>query len=599
MKRVSGQPTKKKHYLKKLNEDLFLFLMADILCFVYNHKEIKILDGPGDGKRDIQSLNTKGELCITQCKFQKIDNRSISSRETDEIAIALMKFKAKNGLFATTGKLSPQAKREYLNNFPDLELHFLEGTDIVDLVLSSAVLTSVWINNESIELASKNLALPFVLRDPKTDQPITSFSSDNLPKDLKVIENTISEDFFYPFRKPNYPSIRESGLFFPCLNLIYTGPIRISLLSLLYESLTENLLNLVKSQFELVSLRIGTPYIIEESKAKLKFEINPTSYIVSNGISYTEQEYVIPVNDSRCLWPKGLRIMQADGAAWLLPSYDICFQVSLFASYEITKTTFNLSRREHHLKKLDESLFFIVTSSQFNQLNTLLDKERLPTWSCEFGHDGKIVGWLHPYLLDDDDFKKYELKEDKYVWIDDDVKTIEYQQSVADILVKLNVLGYQICTSKKAISLSSDTSSPLFIEPDYTTCNSAYLKKFFDKLPSPILVTGRFYNFICIWDIKSYDGNVDFISFIEEEICIASKLSKFYINEKNETDVYAIFELEQIAPVDKSVTDMLNLFLPVIIKIIRAIEELLTGAYPGTKRSTEYYWMYEGGIVFK
>ena len=55
--------------IAKLNADQFVQLVADILSSAFGHSEVKIVDGPGDGRRDIHSATPDGEPHITQCKY--------------------------------------------------------------------------------------------------------------------------------------------------------------------------------------------------------------------------------------------------------------------------------------------------------------------------------------------------------------------------------------------------------------------------------------------------------------------------------------------------------------------------------------------------
>ena len=59
-------------------------------------------------------------------------------------------FVAASVFFCTSGKLSPQSKREYLDNYPDFELNWLEGHEIVDIVLEDTILRKIWFENEKI-----------------------------------------------------------------------------------------------------------------------------------------------------------------------------------------------------------------------------------------------------------------------------------------------------------------------------------------------------------------------------------------------------------------------------------------------------------------
>lgn len=142
MPRLPGNSAEKLSLIRALDARRFPELVADVLEFGKGHTEARVTDGPGDGKRDVVSFTPKGHLCFTQCKYHK-GSRSVGSEETDQIIVALNKMGAKHGVFATTGRISPQAKREYLDNFPDYQLEWYEGQDLVDAVLGNPLLSAI------------------------------------------------------------------------------------------------------------------------------------------------------------------------------------------------------------------------------------------------------------------------------------------------------------------------------------------------------------------------------------------------------------------------------------------------------------------------
>jgi len=58
--------------------------------------------------------------------------------------MAMTKLGYRTGLFVTNSRISPQAKREYLNDYPNFRLDFLEGETLAKEVLSNGMLTALW-----------------------------------------------------------------------------------------------------------------------------------------------------------------------------------------------------------------------------------------------------------------------------------------------------------------------------------------------------------------------------------------------------------------------------------------------------------------------
>jgi Restriction endonuclease len=605
MRRISGQPEKKQRYLTSLDEKQFPFLIADILYFIYNHSDIKILDGPGDGRRDILSKNKEGKICITQCKFHKNFSKSVSSRETDEIVIALAKFKTKNGMFVTTGKLSPQAKREFISDFTDYELSFLEGIEIVDIVLSNPILTSVWINNESIELTSKTLILPFLLRNTKEDKPET-LELNKLPKDLVIESGTTSKEYFHPYRSPSIATLKESGTFLGCYNIIYKGPIQLHQLNELTETFIDKLAPLIHKQFDQVSIRFGTPFFAEkiedEFKGKIVLEIEPVTFVFCNGKRFTEQEFTIPISDLRLIFPRRFGVLEAPWAAWLIPDIDACLQIDLPQPFDIQRDIFTLNMKDVHLEKLNESLFFVATKKQTEELSSILNKNELPEWDCEYGFDGHIIGWRHPYLSNEGDSRSFKIKDGRFILDEDEPENKKFKSAIARIEKKLLANGFQKCSTKKAITLSSESSEPLFLEPSLLTHDSAYLFHDFHEIPSPIFFQSRLYSFVCIWDVPSFQfgsETIDFMNKVKIKSGFDLSVSFDIKTTWRRTNKYARLDLQYNVPANLAAIEFFDKILPEVKSIIDKIQIKLKSRHKDAKRITEKYWENEIGIYFR
>ncbi|WP_390630569.1 restriction endonuclease [Roseiconus lacunae] len=144
-------------------------LAADILKWSLGHSEVRILDGPGDGRRDILSRQPNGEQHLTQCKHHTDDSKSVASRETDEIVIALAKFDIKSATFLTNARISPQAKREYVDNFPQYSLDFIDGDLLLQFVEESPLLARMWMHGSTLGMTTHRLLIPFVVRNAGDD----------------------------------------------------------------------------------------------------------------------------------------------------------------------------------------------------------------------------------------------------------------------------------------------------------------------------------------------------------------------------------------------------------------------------------------------
>src|SRR4051812_43147930 len=100
-----------KQLLENLQPWMLVRLARDILT-ARGHTGVRAVDGPGDGGRDVHSLNRRGEKHLAQCKHHQDGDVTCSSRELAELPMALTKFGYASGLFVSNARISPQAKRE-------------------------------------------------------------------------------------------------------------------------------------------------------------------------------------------------------------------------------------------------------------------------------------------------------------------------------------------------------------------------------------------------------------------------------------------------------------------------------------------------------
>jgi hypothetical protein len=137
---------------KSLNERDFVLLCRDLLSSK-GHLNIRIMDGPGDGGRDIHSVTSENKKFLTQCKYHQNPTSTCSSKDISELPMASFKFGYKSGLFITNARISPQGKKEYIDNYPNLDLDFLDGEALIAEILENPLLRVIWLK-EDCKLAS-------------------------------------------------------------------------------------------------------------------------------------------------------------------------------------------------------------------------------------------------------------------------------------------------------------------------------------------------------------------------------------------------------------------------------------------------------------
>jgi hypothetical protein len=157
-----------RHLTVKLSPARLVRLTADIL-WIMGHSEIRVVDGPGDGGRDVHAVAQDGGRVLAQCKFHGDPDKTCSSSELSELPMALVKLGYERGVFVTNAGISPQAKREYLDSYPGLQLVFLDGDQVVRLVLQHRLLKALWFDGSDLRSMSTTVTLPMIIRDHETD----------------------------------------------------------------------------------------------------------------------------------------------------------------------------------------------------------------------------------------------------------------------------------------------------------------------------------------------------------------------------------------------------------------------------------------------
>ncbi len=266
-----------------------------------------------------RSTTADGTKHLAQCKFHAGVTAAVGARETDELPIALLKFGAKRGLFVTTARLSPQSKREYLGDFPGFELEFWDGVQLVDHVLSSPLLSDLWIEEDSVRRRAVSVAIPFIVRRAHDDRPIRVD-----PAPFRTAEHSVSflhvsapASVFTPYRSPKVVDSSESGgQALWCQEAVLTGTSDL-------RGLSKHLPEVVASigaelSRELTyTVRLGRPSLVPLTSApagesgdgdRLVVDgATSRSFVVApDGTVHDERDWVVPTSDmgrSRPIYP--------------------------------------------------------------------------------------------------------------------------------------------------------------------------------------------------------------------------------------------------------------------------------------------------------
>lgn len=599
---MSGKPKDKLKYLESLDENDFPYLVADILTHHYSHQNVKVVDGPGDGKRDLFSVNQHGEKVITQCKYHYDFSKTCGSSETDEIVLALNKFGCNTGFFCTSGKLSPQSKREYLDNYPQFDLIWLEGHEIVDIVIQDPVLNRTWFLEERIHLVHNHISIPFILRRLPEDVPI------DLPKDIQV--NNISDvniEFddrcilkptqFYPYSGLD---IKVSGQNHGTLwgnEMKLSGKVNLSTIAKLKSDLLQTLANADSLRFEnsYTAVRFGVPYQADPNKPSYAqpstpLPISSETWIINQGGCVDEYDFLIEMPNN---WERPERISMSQLSNFCF--YNSVQDTVFFIYYNCIadKELHPHVRQSLEVDKIiwKKSLFLSCSKdiiSEFEQFS--------PDYTFNYGPNGVLFAWMHPrpifYSADIKQFEKELVHE-------------EFDNLKSSILNHSNSFDTEVLDWKKASHVASINDYEPFPENPETSYRIVDIFEKFDTIPSPIKPEKREFIYECVWSISDHSdnsfeqtinnfGNDPALEKLDENFQINFEIDK----ETNSTIYIKLSYWPPVAP-HKSTKDNMSELDSEVNNIFSIGEKILLKYFPDTKRCTNFYWFMELGVFLK
>lgn len=568
--KIPGNKEEKLEQLSFLNEDLLPMVIADILFVVFHHTHIKIMDGPGDGRRDILSINEENEKCITQCKFHEDNSKTVSSRETDEIVIALTKFGCKNGIFCTNSNLSPQSKREYEDNYPSYNVSWFDGEKLYDALIGNPVLEKIWLEKVPIRDAVNITVLPiFVAPVIQIENDIDFIIDSKINIKISNGNNFYTETQFAPF---NSNGVAKSLLnqTIPCLKAFVYGKIYIDQIESIKKSILAKL-NEVSCFMHgsFYSIRFGIPHLCfsETEQTILNIPISPETYVYYKNSFLSEKDWFIKLDDN---W--NLPYYIQSGNANKLCYYNKKFDVCLFFYY---KSNFQKNIIIELQRNINNAVwqhsFFIIANNTDYQI--FLQKNSIPTdIVLPYGATQTLLGWRvsssnFQGTLDSSEFVFHE--DADYTAFIAKIKNVlpkEYKEISYDKAIKIAELnGYDVLNTNNELML--DLSDIIDLG---------------NSLPSPITPENRYIKYKMVWIVEGEPSNID--SFLKDIDFTNNNCSYKQFNN------YILFEQRFHLTNKFSMLDNNQIFFNEFLKLVQEIEEMFNTKHITFQRNTCNFW---------
>lgn len=623
---ISGPSDKNAEFIASLDENKFVDCVRDILA-TKGHSDLKVMDGPGDGCRDIHSLDPEGKKHLTQCKFHGKKEKTVSSREIGELPLGMVKLGYLKGLFCTNAKISPQSKREFIDNYPDLLLDFWEGSQIPNEVFSNIVLRSIWFNGKSIDLVSYLVTIQALARDLVSSKPIDLsmaisgepskilLTIDDVEVGVTFRESPLIFSNFEPYLPPAKRTIKEGWGWGLCTEIVISGPIPIDQILKVQHKMAEVMIARIVKNVELktqhFALRLGTPQLAPlagvEAGTRITLDYDPLTIVRHHDKVTSESEWVLPKTEAGWFPPRFMQASYANWVRWYHPGLDLCLDLKIISK----PSQFFIGKIEEQYtffqKWWNESLFALLAKSKVLEFEAKGIPK--PTELFEWYEDQVLCSWQHGNLsseirtmlieFDDND-------EDVEEWqgvfdVDPAEYKISYEKSKSQILL----LDGTIIPPSKARHMIAVVSGDPFPNQDLMEYRSVELMYTLGKIPSPISPSSRHANITIGWLLDEQDKLEPVDALYDKiEALVAKTTQKWTIgsivfDNKVLSGTYLVIYLNRSLPfgidsTDKTLRGDLTELSPLFYKI----EEIIIGHFPSAKRGTKQFWNSEIGMDF-
>ena len=570
--RTPGKDGEKRQLLKSLKAADFPSLVADILYFSKGHRHVKVMDGPGDGCRDIQSVDKNEATVITQCKCFEDPRKTVGSPDANELVVALLKFGEKRGIMATTGRFSPQLKREFTDNFPQLHLDWIDGADIVDEVFSNPLLFRAWVSGNSLGRETIYVKIPLVVRRAKDDSHV-DLSDEDLGGGLSIeAPAAVDVGSLERFRPPETVHWTESfGQYVRCASLISSSPPDLHALEDLH---TLALARISSDAEDVLTVRFGTPFQVPTKKPEFEKGIripgfSPRSYVVRPGKPAIGEHEFLLLRSAKWTWPEYLSVAEGDWGNWQTEDNQ------RWCHIEVRSPSFPNSTQSQVCRMIGNSTRKELRDAEAVFITATLDVcERLlescpiePDIQCANGPGGELLGWT---LRD---------------------KNTRTTARVAVLAAVSAMAGAEVLDLETAIHITSRSDAPLIPSPGDDLYFPAQLYWEYETLPSPHYLRGRSCSFIEFWripsDLSSARTKLQNMSFpIPDDWHL-------YIDCKYGPKTKQLFPMFSVSipwPIDVSTTELVEDFTARVDEVFKHIGETLRGEWPDAACATSEFW---------
>lgn len=573
-------------------------LTADLL-WVSGHQSIRIVDGPGDGGRDVHAMAPDGERILAQCKFHSDVNKTCGTKEVAELPMALTKMGYRRGVFVTNSGISPQAKREYLDNYPNLELAFLDGDQLARTVLQHPLLKSLWFDGKTLERVAASLALPVIVREHSLDQPIVPSRCDPpmdpTPlleslcarfKDLyfRFQESTPGSQQFEPYRFPEPFTLEEGVLpFLRASEVLVDGDVSLPRIPEITRAVAEAFTDFLIRTWPRTTIRVGRPFFTALSGtsrgARIEVSDQAQSFVTTKSVTCALEPDFMSLAGSGWTATSDARMSEGGFIRIYQPALDCCAAYEVIGRPSAAMYTLNRARNEWFAAGWGKSVFASVPSFKEWPYDDIPNPEH--HWPA----DGRsICAWFDGALVSG-------------IFVPRSLggATDPFSEMVPDLTEALVNVKTCLQDAPNIDLLSPETARHMialaagdpFHEGERFTHRTAEVSHFPEALPSPVLPVSRKFEVLTAWEILERSERLsEALNGVSIEgprgACAAFQVDGAY--------VVGTWTLPPDALVDMATADVLRSASKDLEDWLPQAESWLTQRGGKVQRATQEYW---------
>lgn len=501
---LKGKSEQREQLTAILDAEKLVRLASDLLV-CRGHSQIRNMDGPGDGGRDVHSISKLSQRQLTQCKFHQDTSRTCSSSELSQLPMAMIKLDYSVGLFVTNATISPQAKREYIDNYPRLALEFIDGDDLIDEVFANALLRALWLDGKESEEINRATAFPVIIRRHEDDLPIALIDSDDDLQD-DMYRDLLSADCphtrvhvrpahffsnpFEPYRAPEPLSSRESGMpFILGAEIVVEGDLGLAAIQDASEKLGSEILSRLDAKHGNATARVGIPYIcsLKGGSRRLNIPTNvaPVSFLRISHTLYSENDWFAVEPSESWSHQCDARVTEMDSVRLYSFDLDCCIAYEIESRIGAHDKAVRESLREVQMSAWQQSLFCLIPPwAEWNEFS-IPEPDDTVVWPW----DGRVLcGWFCPPLLGG--LVQYRSDDSLLdVSLDHEVVFEEKKRMICECL--LDRPGVEFLEPNKARHMVALVGDDPFPHIDTIKIRTADIVAYPETIPSPIRPESR------------------------------------------------------------------------------------------------------------